>query len=588
MSEKQSAIHSILVADCGVATTKVVLLEQVSGVYRFIARGEALTTAAPPWSDVSEGVRRAIEQIALVTGRHFFDASEDLIMPATMGRQGVDAFVATASAAQPLETVLGGLVHDLSVSSAKRAVAGAYSLINAVLASGNQNGSDEAAHVQTIRDAAPDVICLAGGTDGGATYPVLEMVKTVALACSMIEQSARPRVLYMGNSQLRRRVVKLIKGQAELRVTDNVRPELKRENLTNARAEMEALYTDKKLGLLPGVNILESWSSAPIMPTANAFSRLIQYLWHLGDPDKGVIGVDVGAAHTTISATFQEIPYLTINGGVGAAFGWQRLLPDQDPRRLTRWMPEPMDADEIVGLLINKEMRPYTIPQKLDELRLEQGLVREAIRATLQLARPGWRPGAAQVYSQLTPLCETIVISGAALAQTPQPGQTALLVIDALEPIGVTTLVLDVHGIAPALGSIAAVKPLAAVEVLDSGALVNLGTVVAPVGSARLGDLILKARLTYENDGALDIDVHYGDLEILPLPPGQQAVLELNPVRRHGFDVGFGGPGKGGKQKINGGLVGLIIDARGRPLRLPRKPETRQKKLQQWIWDVGG
>jgi hypothetical protein len=73
---------------------------------------------------------------------------------------------------------------------------------------------------------------------------------------------------------------------------------------------------------------------------------------------------------------------------------------------------------------------------------------------------------------------------------------------------------------------------------------------------------------------------------VLPLPPGRQAVLQLKPLRR--FDVGLGGPGKAGKRRVSGGLVGLIIDARGRPLRLPRQPEKRQLKMQRWLWDVGG
>jgi hypothetical protein len=61
--------------------------------------------------------------------------------------------------------------------------------------------------------------------------------------------------------------------------------------------------------------------------------------------------------------------------------------------------------------------------------------------------------------------------------------------------------------------------------------------------------------------------------------------LELRPTRR--FDVGLG-PGKGGKRRINGGLAGLIIDARGRPLRLANEPEERHVQTRQWLWDVGG
>jgi hypothetical protein len=52
------------------------------------------------------------------------------------------------------------------------------------------------------------------------------------------------------------------------------------------------------------------------------------------------------------------------------------------------------------------------------------------------------------------------------------------MVLDGLQPIGISTLVLDTYGLAPALGSVAAIKPLAAVEALDSGGFVNLATVV--------------------------------------------------------------------------------------------------------------
>ncbi|MCK4314534.1 MAG: hypothetical protein KAX24_02070, partial [Anaerolineae bacterium] len=127
---------------------------------------------------------------------------------------------------------------------------------------------------------------------------------------------------------------------------------------------------------------------------------------------------------------------------------------------------------------------------------------------------------------------------------------------------------------------------LAAVEALDSGSFVNLATVVAPVGHARHGDTILKVQVAYDDGSKFSVEVRYGDLEILPLMPGQQAVLELRPLRH--FDVGLGGPGKGGKRRVSGGLAGLIIDARGRPLRLPSDPKQRQAQMRQWLWDAGG
>jgi len=53
-------------------------------------------------------------------------------------------------------------------------------------------------------------------------------------------------------------------------------------------------------------------------------------------------------------------------------------------------------------------------------------------------------------------------------------------------------------------------------------------------------------------------------------------------------DVGFGGPGLGGRLKVTGGLVGVVIDARGRPLRLLEPDEDRVARLQGWMRTVGG
>ena len=289
MAEDQH-IGSILLADCGTVMTKAVLLEQVDGQFRFVAQGEAPTTAEYPWSDVAAGITHAVEQISEVTGRHFFDAGGNLISPELAGGEGVDVFAATISAAQPLQVVLAGLVRDLSAASAERAAAGTYSLVKAILASdGQAEGPSDEAQVRTICDAAPDVICIAGGTEGGAASPVLELVEMATLACSLMDPEMRPRLLYVGNSQLRRSVVNIVGEQAVLEVADNVRPTLERENLAGAQAELDALYMQDKMESLPGVDAIRSWSRAHITPTARAFSRLIEYLWHLGDPSKGEV-----------------------------------------------------------------------------------------------------------------------------------------------------------------------------------------------------------------------------------------------------------------------------------------------------------
>lgn len=585
---QEKAIGSILLADCGSVMTKAVLLDRADGQYHLVARGEAPTTADHPWLDISVGVQRAIEQISQVTGQQFFDERGSLIVPERSERHGVDVFAATVSAGRPLQVVIGGLVRDLSVASAERAAAGTYSLVKAILSSDGQGGLSEEERVHTLYRAAPDVICIAGGVDNGAVAAVLDLVDTAALACSLMDEAKRPRILYMGNSQLRQKVVDIVEGRAELRVADNVRPTLTEENLASAQAELDEFYRQYKIEQLPGIDVVRSWSRVPLTPTARAFSQVVRYLWYLYNTPNGVLGVDVGAANTTLVAVFDGHPCLTIRGDLGITFGGMQLVRERGIEAITRWLPEEMSDYEIRGLLLNKEIHPLSIPQTPGELWVDHAVAREAICATLEIARPGWKPGNAQLYPHLLPLCDTILLSGSVLTQAPRPGQTALLALDALQPIGVCTLVLDIHGLAPALGNVAAIKPLAAVETLDSGGFVNLATVVAPVavGRPRHGETALGIQVTYDDGSKVGVEVHYGNLEVLPLPVGQQAVLNLRPGRH--FDVGLGGAGKGGRRSVSGGLVGLIIDARGRPLRLPGSPKQRQAQMQQWLWDVGG
>jgi len=71
MEETQS-IESILVADCGTATTKATLVERVEDGYRLVSQAQALTTRRPPWNDLSVGVVQAIAGLEKVTGRSLY------------------------------------------------------------------------------------------------------------------------------------------------------------------------------------------------------------------------------------------------------------------------------------------------------------------------------------------------------------------------------------------------------------------------------------------------------------------------------------------------------------------------------------
>ena len=72
----------------------------------------------------------------------------------------------------------------------------------------------------------------------------------------------------------------------------------------------------------------------------------------------------------------------------------------------------------------------------------------------------------------------------------------------------------------------------------------------------------------------------FGDLRLFPLGEGQTASVSVEPER--GFDCGAG-PGKPVEREARGGTVGLIVDARGRPLVIPPEREVGRKMMEKWV-----
>jgi len=124
------------------------------------------------------------------------------------------------------------------------------------------------------------------------------------------------------------------------------------------------------------------------------------------------------------------------------------------------------------------------------------------------------------------------------------------------------------------------------VQVLDSGVFINLGTVVAPVGRARPGSPILRVQMEPDSGSEVNVEVRAGTLKVLPLAPGQTARLSLRPIGS--IDVGLGPGRPANLRRVLGGAVGLIVDARGRPLALSNDPARRRENQQKWLTELNG
>jgi hypothetical protein len=272
---------------------------------------------------------------------------------------------------------------------------------------------------------------------------------------------------------------------------------------------------------------------------------------------------------------------LTVRSDLGMGRPVKNVVNIAGREGILGWIAGEGSVIELDDLSLNKSLLPQSMPLDGDEVLLEQALLREIIRQVLDESTERWVKDNGGAYTSIRQL----LLRGGALVNVARLGPMLLAVLDGLQPTGIFPVSLDRLGILPALGLLAAQNAQLAVQVLNSGALEALGWVIAPDGQAKMGQTAIRAKLEADGAQAMQVDVAGGSLEVIPLPPGDTAKLTLQPASM--LDIGVGA-GKTRKIEVWGGTVGLVIDARGRPLKLPKDVVTRKSQVQQWFRDVGG
>lgn len=583
MSTARVNAESLLAIDVGGVNTRAMLFDDVEGRYRFLGVGVAPTTVGAPFKDALEGIRRAIDRLQQITGRVLVDEEERIVIPSMPDGTGVDTVAATLSAGPPLRVVVLGLLEDISVESAKRLAKTTYARV--VDCIGLNDPRDLEARVDAILRIRPDLVLVAGGTEGGASQSVLKQLEAVGLANYLMPGDQRAEVLFAGNQALREEVKAAIGHLGSLQFAPNVRPNLEMEQLDPAQVKLADIARSIRKRQIKGIEELDSWAGGGLLPTVSAFSRVIRFLSKMYSSEKGVLGVDVGATAAAVAMAFSG----QLKQGVYPEFGLGRGLAELQEHcpleQITRWLPLDIPQGYVQEYMYTKSLYPASVPATPDDLAIEQALAREVIRLAVNRTLEGVPARENAPAQDLLPWFEPIVAGGSVLTRAPNPAQSLLMLLDGLQPTGITTLVLDQNHLAPALGAAAAVNPILVSQVLASSTFLNLGTVICPIGNARPGTPILRLRVTYEGGSETSLEIKQGSLEMIHLPMGQRAQLQLQPLHR--YDVGMGGFGRGGSVRVIGGALGVVVDARGRPLELPTDPHRRREVINKWRWTLG-
>jgi hypothetical protein len=567
--------ESVLVIDLGSINTRAILFDIVDGQYHFISAGIVPSTANAPYRDVGEGIHQAVKKLQETTGRALLDPDGRLVIPCQSDGSGVDRLAVTYSAGPQLRIITAGLLADVSLESARNLAACVYGKV--IESIGLNDHRRLEVQLDSILQAEPDMIIMAGGTENGASKSVFKMLELITLVCRMLPQEKRPAVIYAGNRVLAKKIKETLEKWTSIQIAPNIRPTIDGEDLGPAQDVLAQSVTQIRNAQIGGLQSIGSICSTPPIPTGQAFGRVIRFLSQVYDPARGVLGVDVGSSSTTMAAAvagklkLNVFPY-----GLGS--GASQILQSCPVADIVRWLPMHVPDEVVKDYLYQKSLYPAVIPMTAETLSIEQAMARQSIRMAAQSVLARW-PGMSMSF-------EPILASGAIISQTSSPVHSLLMLLDGLQPVGITSFFLDQNGLIAGLGAVARINNVLPVQVLESGALLNLGTVISPISQARYGTPILQVRLVYEDGNETRAEVRQGSMVSLPLRSGQTAHIHLLPLRR--TMITPRGQRNGGSFKITGGVCGAVIDARGRPLLLPPDASRRRDLIKKWTMMLGG
>jgi uncharacterized protein (TIGR01319 family) len=605
-------IQRIVATDCGSTTTKAILIERNgNGEYRLVARGEAPTTVERPFEDVTVGVLNAITELEEITeetvpegyasGRRILLKNDrvwrlqkegQVIDERSSPLEASELYVSTSSAGGGLQMMVAGVVKSMSAESAERAALGAGAILMDTLAV--DDGRKEYQKVDRLRQLRPDIILMSGGTDGGTKNHLIEMAEVIHRA------DPKPRfgdmklpVIFAGNVEARSEVKEVLGETIELKIVDNIRPTLDRENLDPARDEIHEMFLEHVMQQAPGYSKLLEWTSEEIMATPNAVGKLLKE--YAEQEGINVLGVDIGGATTDVFSVFGGIYNRTVSANLGMSYSICNVLKEAGIENIARWLPLEIDPFEVRNRLRNKMIRPTTIPHSYEDLLIEHAVAREALRLAFEhhksLARTlkgsQQQRDIGQIFDQqasgqtLIKMLELdmVIGSGGVLSHAPDRAQSALMMMDAYQPEGVTMLTVDSIFMMPHLGVLSQHFYEAAKQVFEYDCIVKCGHCIAPIGLAKEGEPAVAIR----GDGVNE-NIAFGQIKVIPCKRNEFKELTIEPARN--FDVGAG-KGKSIKKRVEGGTVGIIVDARGRPFNLPAENATRIAKLCEWLTAFG-
>jgi len=283
------------------------------------------------------------------------------------------------------------------------------------------------------------------------------------------------------------------------------------------------------------------------------------------------------------------------------SYSISNVLAEAGLESILRWVPFSIDEKGLRNRIGNKMIRPTTIPETLEELQVEQAIAREALRlAFIQhkefavalsgvqkertIADAFRQTGSGETLVKMLKL-NLLVGSGGVLSHAPRRVQAMRMMIDSFAPEGVTQLAVDSIFMTPHLGVFSSVHEEAATTVFEKDCLIYLGSCISPAGDLKPDKPVMRVQMQLPGGGSMDETLGTGELRLIQAAHEDELEATLTPLQKQ-LDLGAG-PGKAVQQTVRGGVVGIVLDTRGRPgVQIPMD-EQRVPTLTKWVAEMG-
>ncbi|HIC95157.1 TPA: MutL protein [Candidatus Bipolaricaulota bacterium] len=357
----------VLLIDFGSTYTKVAAVD-LKGE-ELIGWAQAVSTVE---SDVRIGLGEALAQLKEQIGRARFEHK-----------------LACSSAKGGLRIVAIGLVPELTAEAAKRAALGAGAKVLGVY-----SHKLTPAELREIVELRPDMILLAGGTDGGDSRVIL--YNSSALAASKVEAP----IVVAGNKEIAEEVkATLERGGKEVTVTENVMPSLGKLNVEPVREAIRQLFMERIVEA-KGIKGVEAFVGRVLMPTPDAVLKASELLADGTDGEEGLgelMVVDVGGATTDVDSIAEgkpkgrgviwrglPEPYAkrTVEGDLGLRVSAPGLLEAVGKRKLLTHIAASgasLEEGELAAAVERLAGDVGFVPRAPEEVALDEGMAKAAV-----------------------------------------------------------------------------------------------------------------------------------------------------------------------------------------------------------------